>query len=54
MKELKTRTPEGHEYTYFRCPFCGDEVVNVEQVQDVLARRKIKKPKKQLVDKVKF
>lgn len=35
MKELKDKTPEGVEYTYFKCTKCGEEIVNMEQLHNV-------------------
>ncbi len=35
MKEFRARTPEGVEYSYFRCKNCGDEIVDMKQLHDV-------------------
>lgn len=35
MKEFKARTPEGVEYSYFRCESCGEEIVDMKQLHDV-------------------
>ncbi len=35
MKELKDKTPEGVEYTYFKCEKCGEEVLDMKQLHNV-------------------
>ncbi len=35
MKELKAKTPEGIEYSYFKCSKCGEEIVNMRQLHNV-------------------
>ena len=35
MKELKANTPEGVEYSYFRCEKCGEEIVDMKQLHNV-------------------
>ncbi len=35
MKELKSKTPEGVEYTYFKCDNCGEEILNMNQLHEV-------------------
>ena len=35
MKEFRARTPEGVEYSYFRCESCGEEIVDMKQLHDV-------------------
>ncbi|MFC1769055.1 AbrB/MazE/SpoVT family DNA-binding domain-containing protein [Nanoarchaeota archaeon] len=35
MREMKSKTPEGVEYKYFKCHKCGDEILNMEQLHEV-------------------
>jgi len=35
MKEFTDKTPEGVEYTYFKCQKCGEEILNMEQLHEV-------------------
>ena len=35
MKELTAKTPEGFEYSYFKCSKCGEEIVDMKQLHDV-------------------
>ncbi|MBU0628943.1 MAG: AbrB/MazE/SpoVT family DNA-binding domain-containing protein [Nanoarchaeota archaeon] len=35
MKELTAKTPEGIEYTYFKCGKCGEEILNMDQLHNV-------------------
>ena len=35
MKEFRARTPEGVEYSYFRCESCGEEIVDMKQLHNV-------------------
>ena len=35
MKELVNKTPEGIEYTYFKCQKCGEEILNMNQLHNV-------------------
>jgi len=35
MKELTSKTPEGVEYTYFKCNKCGEEILNMNQLHNV-------------------
>lgn len=35
MKELTAKTPEGVEYTYFKCNKCGEEILNMSQLHNV-------------------
>ncbi len=43
MEELKSKTPEGVEYNYFKCKKCGEEIVDMKQLHKVAERyREIK------------
>ena len=35
MKELKSKTPEGVVYRYFRCDKCKEEIVDMKQLHEV-------------------
>ena len=35
MQELKTKTPEDIEYSYYRCKKCGEEIVDMKQLHKV-------------------
>ncbi len=35
MGELKAKTPEGIEYSYYRCGKCGEESVDLKQLHNV-------------------
>ncbi len=35
MKELEDKTPEGVLYHYFKCEECGEEIVDMKQLQEV-------------------
>jgi DNA-directed RNA polymerase subunit RPC12/RpoP len=35
MEELAAKTPEGVEYSYFKCKSCGDEIVSMNQLHSV-------------------
>ena len=35
MEEKEGFTPEGISYTYFKCPSCGEEIVNMTQLHEV-------------------
>lgn len=35
MKELKSKTLEGIEYSYFKCNKCGEEILNMSQLHNV-------------------
>lgn len=35
MKELVSKTPEGIEYTYFKCSKCGEEILDMKQLHNV-------------------
>lgn len=35
MKELIAKTPEGVEYTYFKCNKCGEEILDMNQLHSV-------------------
>ena len=35
MQELKAKTPEGIEYSYYKCRKCGDEIVDMNQLHAV-------------------
>ena len=44
MKELTAKTPEGVGYHYFKCPKCGEEIVDMKQLHDVAQQyREMKK-----------
>ncbi len=34
-KELTAKTPEGIAYKYFKCNKCGEEILNMNQLQSV-------------------
>ena len=43
MKEQNAETPEGIEYTYYKCNDCGEEIVNMQQLHNVAEKyRKIR------------
>jgi len=33
--ELKEKTPDGIEYRYYRCEKCGEEIVDIEQLENI-------------------
>ena len=35
MAKKRGETPEGVEYSYFSCEKCGEEVLNLEQLEEV-------------------
>jgi len=35
MQELKAKTPEGIEYSYYKCKKCGEEIVDMRQLHEV-------------------
>jgi len=35
MNELKAGTPEGVEYSYYKCGKCGEEIVDMKQLHQV-------------------
>jgi len=35
LKEFRAKTPEGVEYTYFKCESCGEEIVDIKQLHNV-------------------
>ena len=35
MRQLKSETPEGAEYFYYKCAKCGEEILNMEQLHQV-------------------
>ncbi len=35
MEELSAKTPEGVEYSYFKCKSCGEEIVDMKQLHNV-------------------
>lgn len=35
MVEKKSSTPEGIEYSYFECEKCGEEILNMKQLEKV-------------------
>jgi hypothetical protein len=35
MKEMKSKTPEGVQYSYYRCSKCGYEIVDMQQLHHV-------------------
>ncbi len=43
LKEHTTKTPEGVSYTYFKCVKCGDEILNMSQLQAVAQKYRIMK-----------
>jgi len=44
MEELKSKTPEGVSYTYYKCKGCGEEILNGNQLHEVVQKyRKMKK-----------
>ena len=38
MAEKKDITNDGVEYTYFECKNCGEQIVNMKQLQEMAAR----------------
>ena len=44
MKELSAKTPEGVSYAYYKCHSCGEEIVDMSQLNAVAQKyREIKK-----------
>ncbi len=44
MLELKAKTPENVEYSYYKCDKCGEEIVNMNQLHQVAEKyRNLKK-----------
>lgn len=41
MEELRAKTPEGIEYSYFKCKKCGEEIVGMKQLHSVAERYRI-------------
>lgn len=35
LKEFTAKTPEGVEYTYFKCGKCGEEILDMKQLHNV-------------------
>ena len=35
MRELKAKTPDGVEYSYYKCNKCGEEILNMKQLHEV-------------------
>ncbi len=35
MKEAKGNTPEGVEYSYYKCEKCGEEILDMKQLHNV-------------------
>ena len=35
MKELKAKTPDGVEYSYYKCSRCGEEILDMKQLHEV-------------------
>ena len=35
MQELKSKTPEGIGYYYYKCKKCGEEIVDMKQLHNV-------------------
>jgi DNA-directed RNA polymerase subunit RPC12/RpoP len=40
MKELKSKTPEGVEYKYYKCSKCSSEIVDMKQLHEVAEKYK--------------
>lgn len=44
MEELKSKTPEGVSYTYYKCKGCREEILNMDQLHEFVQKyRKVKK-----------
>lgn len=44
MKELKAKTLDGVEYSYFKCSKCGKEILDIKQLHNVAQKyRTLKK-----------
>ena len=44
MQEFKAKTPEGVEYSYYKCRKCGEEIVDMRQLHEVAEQyRSLKK-----------
>jgi hypothetical protein len=41
VKKFKTKTPEGVEYSYFRCNKCGEETVDMKQLHKVAEKYRV-------------
>src|SRR3989338_8888919 len=43
VQQLNAKTPEGIEYSYYRCKKCGEELVDMKQLHEVADRYRILK-----------
>ena len=43
MHDLKTKTPEGIEYSYYKCEKCGEEIVDMKQLHEVAEKYRVLK-----------
>ena len=43
MQEFKAKTPEGIEYSYYKCKKCGEEIVDMKQLHAVAEKYRILK-----------
>jgi len=43
MQELKAKTPEGVEYSYYKCKKCGEEIVDMKQLHEIAEKYRILK-----------
>lgn len=43
MEELKTKTPEGIAYNYFKCSACEEEILNMDQLHNIANQYRIMK-----------
>ena len=50
MVEKSDKTPEGVEYKYFKCNKCGEEIVDMKQLHNVVEKYRIK-PEKDVAEK---
>lgn len=43
MHESKAKTPEGIEYSYYKCEKCGEEIVDMKQLHEVAEQYRVLK-----------
>lgn len=41
MKESESLTPEGVKYKYFHCENCGDEILDMKQLEEVAQKYRL-------------
>ncbi|MBI2670623.1 AbrB/MazE/SpoVT family DNA-binding domain-containing protein [Candidatus Woesearchaeota archaeon] len=43
MIEKPAETPEGFEYTYYKCSKCGEEIIDMKQLRNIAEKYRIMK-----------